>query len=180
VDPDSKNVRTTVYLPSTLLYLAKLKDPDFVLSSFVRESLTIYVFGPEYVKSRTDLFEKLFVEYATAKTKEQNLRDNAIEDIYKQFDVKRELEREKLQEEQMVQEERVEKDRILAKALDKVFLPKLSRWKTYLPEMDSHGNFAIEWLKAAQTISDQVGADVPILDCYTYVRKTQEVEDDYN
>lgn len=147
--------RTTICGIGELLLLAKVKDPDFNLSSFVRKALEYYVFGKEVADPRHEAARKAAESIISEKRKQKKI----VEETVSYEEKAREL----------VESRKRTFDH---EALD--FFRDPSLFETKLPEYDIHGDYLGTWNKIADVMTGRCGFQVTVKECMSYVRSSIE------
>ena len=143
--------RTTICGIGDLHLLAKVKDPDFNLSSFVRRALEHFVFETEMADPR---------------------REAAIRAAESLLDEKRK--QKKIVEEEISYEEKarelVESRKRTFNREAQAFFRRPALFENKLPEYDVHGDYLQTWTDVADTLSTRCGFPVTVKECMSYVR----------
>jgi len=154
-----------------LIELARLKDPDFNASAFLRKALEFFVFGDEQYFSRQEAFEMAARDYLKTRLQEIDRQRWINSEISRQIEERKELELSKQIEEQRVQEEKDRAERIVTAALDAVFSKNIGWWKDRLPEHDTFGDYFDSWVRASEKISEKTGVTILPSECYAFVKR---------
>jgi len=169
-----KRSQTYVSGVGELVEIAKIREPDFNLSHFVRNMLEIYIFGYDPLESRRmEVFAEAGHKYLNERLEERKMTEWISSEISKQVEERKEIELSKKLEEHKIREAREQTARIVSAALEATF-SNISSWKYKLPEDDPFGDFSDSWIDAALKISEQTGIEVAPSECYAYVRTRQE------
>lgn len=143
--------RTTICGISDLLLLARVKDPDFNLSAFVRKTLEHYLFEEEMPDPRQEAARRAAETILNDKRKQQKL----IEDS-RTFE---------------------EKARDLVESRKRTFTKEAlcffrnpSLFENKLPEFDVYGDYLQTWNDIADTLTSRCGFLVTPFECMSYVR----------
>jgi hypothetical protein len=143
--------RTTICGISDLLLLAKVKDPAFNLSAFVRKALEYYIFEEEIPDPRREAARRAAETILIDKKKQQKL----IEESESYEEKAREL---------------VEtRNRVFNKEA-KTFFRNPVVFENKLPELDTYGDFLQTWSDIADTLTTRCGFLVTPQECMSYIR----------
>jgi hypothetical protein len=147
--------RTTICGISDLYFLAKIKDRDFNLSSFVRDALEYYVYGEEIKDPRKEAARKAAEVLLSERQKQKKI----IEEEVSYEEKARELVKSRIQ---------------TFNREAQAFFRKPSLFKSKLPEYDTHGDYIFTWNEVADKLSDRCGFPVTSDECISFVRKAGE------
>ena len=147
--------RTTICGISDLYLLAKVKDSEFNLSSFVRKALEHYLFEEELPDPRQEAARK------------------AADSILREKRKQKKIVEESLSYEEKARELVQSRKRIFDKEAHG-FFRNPSIFETKLPEYDIYGDFLNTWRGISDKLSERCGFSVTVEECMNYVRASAE------